>query len=625
MPNIRRTNTASASGEECSTSAEKNLDLQSMFKNLQEIIQSQLDTHNINMQKQFDTQNTNLQDININIQNLQCTQGQLDLKFDNNSQRLNTHIQDIQGQLNIQKNIIEDLQTHMINLQEETRKEMQKYAKDIQTNMVNLEQRMDTRLNENIQKTQDLQIKTKKDLEQIGMLMENKIQEEQKEIQNQVDILYSRIRDNKEDTKQIQGDIIILKEDSIKLQVKVNLMDEQCRTSINKLQQEESDFFENIRSELEQIKRFNNRVIFNDRNNTYNPYLKPQMWPKYRDSQDQVHAMTYLKNIKRLTMEIEDDRQKMNLIRLTLEGRALEWFEMAEDRCDTFEQFEKEFVLQYWNKNIQDRTKVNLLTGRYQEGIVNRENYARDMFNKSKHLPGMSEEEIVRHILNHFIITDGHVVISKEVTSIEELMETLRRLDDLTDLQRQNLRINDGNNNYGSRSNYNGGQSRGNFNNYGNNNRGNYTQNNGNGRGNGNHNFRGNFKQYSNFRGNDKQGNNAYHGEYIDNGNIKSNFNTGNNYRGNFGYGNQSRGYYNHNGTVNQERNNPRAQINHYNLSNTGGFETRDYEEKILGNGDGRKPDIEELHEIKKTTILPDLQNLRTQELSWNQPSTSQN
>ncbi|KAI4470484.1 hypothetical protein MML48_1g05895 [Holotrichia oblita] len=549
MPNIRRTNTASASGEECSTSAEKNLDLQSMFKNLQEIIQSQLDTHNINMQKQFDTQNTNLQDININIQNLQCTQGQLDLKFDNNSQRLNTHIQDIQGQLNIQKNIIEDLQTHMINLQEETRKEMQKYAKDIQTNMVNLEQRMDTRLNENIQKTQDLEIKTKKDLEQIGMLMENKIQEEQKEIQNQ--------------------------EDSIKLQVKVNLMDEQCRTSINKLQQEEGDFFENIRSELEQIKRSNNRVIFNDRNNTYNPYLKPQMWPKYRDSQDQVHAMTYLKNIKRLTMEIEDDRQKMNLIRLTLEGRALEWFEM-------------------------DRTKVNLLTGRYQEGIVNRENYARDMFNKSKHLPGMSEEEIVRHILNHFIITDGHVVISKEVTSIEELMETLRRLDDLTDLQRQNLRINDGNNNYGSRSNYNGGQSRGNFNNYGNNNRGNYTQNNGNGRGNGNHNFRGNFKQYSNFRGNDKQGNNAYHGEYIDNGNIKSNFNTGNNYRGNFGYGNQSRGYYNHNGTVNQERNNPRAQINHYNLSNIGGFETRDYEEKILGNGDGRKPDIEELHEIKK-------------------------
>ncbi|KAI4465126.1 thap-type zinc finger superfamily [Holotrichia oblita] len=206
---------------------------------------------------------------------------QLDLKFDNNSQRLNTDIQDIQGQLNIQKNTIGDLQTHIINLQEETRKEMQKYVKDIQTNIVSLEQRMDTRINENIQKTQELEIETKKDLEEIGMLMENKMQKKQKAVQNDV---HSRIRDNKEDTKQIQGDIRIIKEDSIKLQGKVNLMDEQCRTSINKLQQEEGDFFESITRELEQRKRSNNRLIINDRNNTYNSYLKPQMWPKCGDT-----------------------------------------------------------------------------------------------------------------------------------------------------------------------------------------------------------------------------------------------------------------------------------------------------------------------------------------------------
>ncbi|KAK9711571.1 hypothetical protein QE152_g25392 [Popillia japonica] len=51
-------------------------------------------------------------------------------------------------------------------------------------------------------------------------------------------------------------------------------------------------------------------------------------------------------------------------------------------------------------------------------------------------IEGLSEKEIVQHILSHFILSDSHAVICRDVHTLDGLMEILRRLDDLTDLQR---------------------------------------------------------------------------------------------------------------------------------------------------------------------------------------------
>ncbi|KAK9687824.1 Aspartyl protease [Popillia japonica] len=218
--------------------------------------------------------------------------------------------------------------------------------------------------------------------------------------------------------------------------------------------------------ELARIKSMGVRTIYAEGHGNVKPYLKPETGPKFSGHLDKLHPMTYLRNIKRLTEDITDARLAINLIRLTLIEKALEWFDMrlteditdarlainlirltliekalewfdmVSERCNTTVQFEQEFRKQYWNETQQDRQRIQLLTGRYREGPTTRENYATDMFNRCKNIPALSEQDIAKYLLNHFILSDNQAIICQDVEDMEQLMKILRRLDDLSEVQR---------------------------------------------------------------------------------------------------------------------------------------------------------------------------------------------
>ncbi|KAK9730847.1 hypothetical protein QE152_g14170 [Popillia japonica] len=124
------------------------------------------------------------------------------------------------------------------------------------------------------------------------------------------------------------------------------------------------------------------------------------------------------------------------MIRISLEERALEWYESVSEHITNIEKFETAFQKQYWSQDQQDRTKIQLMTGRYREGPLKRETYACDTYNKCKHLTGMTEREIVQGILRHLIITDPTSVACQDIQNLDKLMEFLRKLDEVTETQR---------------------------------------------------------------------------------------------------------------------------------------------------------------------------------------------
>ncbi|XP_071057318.1 putative leucine-rich repeat-containing protein DDB_G0290503 [Onthophagus taurus] len=189
-----------------------------------------------------------------------------------------------------------------------------------------------------------------------------------------------------------------------------------------------------LRKEIDTI-RISGTGAINSENYHQLYKIKPEVWPKFKGNGDKIHPMTYLNNLLKLTVDIHDPRLILTLIRLTLEERALEWYEMVLDKCSTIEDFQREFKHQFWNKKHQDYQRVRLMTGKYNEKRGTRENYACDLYNRSKHIENTNEAEIAQHILNHFILSDNQSIICQSVGNMDELIEILRRLDYLTEVQ----------------------------------------------------------------------------------------------------------------------------------------------------------------------------------------------
>ncbi|KAK9738458.1 hypothetical protein QE152_g9808 [Popillia japonica] len=161
---------------------------------------------------------------------------------------------------------------------------------------------------------------------------------------------------------------------------------------------------EEIKEELKKNPSQGSTIIHAEGCHTPALFRKPELWPKFKGYQDKLNPMTYIKNVVRLTAGIRDPSEALNLIRISLQERALEWFESVSDQVHNVDDFCEAFKRQYWDKNQQNRVKVQLLTGKYREGPLKREVYACDLYNKSKNIEGLSEKEIVQHILSHFIL-----------------------------------------------------------------------------------------------------------------------------------------------------------------------------------------------------------------------------
>lgn len=285
-------------------------------------------------------------------------------------------------------------------------------------------------------------------LQTTGLSLREQIQATNEQIQTTSTSLREQIQTTKE---QIQTTTTYLQEQiqttneqilttTTNLQEQIQAANEQIR-AINgnveaRLQTTRNDIQHTMETQMAQLKEVSKTTACEGKS-IRNPLLKSNNWPKYRGADDKIHPMTFLQSTLRLCEDITDQKIALNYIRLSLEYRALDWFELISDQCQTVQQFAEAFKQQYWSPLHQDRQKVKLITGKYSKnGTLNREHYACDLYNRSKHIPNLTEQEIARYLLSHFILSDNQAIVCQDVQSMEQLMTILRKLDNLTSLEK---------------------------------------------------------------------------------------------------------------------------------------------------------------------------------------------
>lgn len=77
------------------------------------------------------------------------------------------------------------------------------------------------------------------------------------------------------------------------------------------LQLEELNKFDAVKEKITELKKTEKNVIYGTPHHA-NPLLKSETWPKCKRTNDNIHPMTYLKTILRLSEDIPDSKTALN-------------------------------------------------------------------------------------------------------------------------------------------------------------------------------------------------------------------------------------------------------------------------------------------------------------------------
>lgn len=121
----------------------------------------------------------------------------------------------------------------------------------------------------------------------------------------------------------------------------------------------------------------------------------------------------------------------INIIRATLKGYSLTWFELIQDQINSFEEFERLFVEQYLGIHEQDRLKVIVFNQKYNpRSAISRQHYFLDLYYKAKFLlPEWSEIDLIKNISKHYDFDVYKDVITKRISTSQEFITLLKDYD----------------------------------------------------------------------------------------------------------------------------------------------------------------------------------------------------
>ncbi|KAK4885468.1 hypothetical protein RN001_001739 [Aquatica leii] len=118
-----------------------------------------------------------------------------------------------------------------------------------------------------------------------------------------------------------------------------------------------------------------------------------------------------------------------------LEGDARIWAECYMQRWQNFEEFKEDFSRQFWSQDQQERIRASI----YEPRIYNRRNgnFSQHIWywvDKTQHLePPIPEKILVNALCKHFSYETETALIASRVTSVEELLEVLKGLENRND------------------------------------------------------------------------------------------------------------------------------------------------------------------------------------------------
>lgn len=154
--------------------------------------------------------------------------------------------------------------------------------------------------------------------------------------------------------------------------------------------------------------------------------------PFYFFGDNRTHPKIF---ITRLRQHMNTQHTEANLkqnIRNMLKGQAEIWYELVEDKFENINEFEQLILKQYWSEYTQQKVRLNLFNGKYNENLgISRENYIlKKVYNVRYLEPKFNESEMVRYLARHFQDDVHNVIITQRIVTIDALIEYLRGIDD---------------------------------------------------------------------------------------------------------------------------------------------------------------------------------------------------
>lgn len=145
-----------------------------------------------------------------------------------------------------------------------------------------------------------------------------------------------------------------------------------------------------------------------------------------------VHPKVFIKRLKNYLQTLNPRHNIKQVIQDALRGDAEAWYQMVEDKYETIEQFETIFLNHFWGEYNQQRVRLNLFNGSYNETFgSSREKYIMRKIYNIRHLePSLTEAEMVRYLARHFSEDIHNVIITQRINTIETLIEYVRNIDD---------------------------------------------------------------------------------------------------------------------------------------------------------------------------------------------------
>ncbi|XP_023311504.1 putative mediator of RNA polymerase II transcription subunit 29 [Anoplophora glabripennis] len=198
-----------------------------------------------------------------------------------------------------------------------------------------------------------------------------------------------------------------------------------------------------------------------------------------------IHPAVFIKKLKKYIETLPSSMNIKNIISSTMKGDADIWYQLIEDKYDTFDEFEQLFISKYWGEYHQQKVRINLINGKYNEKFgSSRERYLMKKIYNIKHLePKFTENEMVKMLARHFEEDIHKVIVTQRISTIDGLIDYIRSIDDYQtgwkkNENRQDNRIPNGNGQERRQNEYRNNQERSNDNrqeNRNQNNRGNNT------------------------------------------------------------------------------------------------------------------------------------------------------
>ncbi|KAK4881715.1 hypothetical protein RN001_005034 [Aquatica leii] len=156
--------------------------------------------------------------------------------------------------------------------------------------------------------------------------------------------------------------------------------------------------------------------------------------PKFDPSKRSGHPVKFLRKLENYLKKI-NEANKIDKAIECLEGDARIWAECYMQRWQNFEEFKEDFSRQFWSQDQQERIRASI----YEPRIYNRRNgnFSQHIWywvDKTQHLePPIPEKILVNALCKHFSYEIETALIAARVTSVEELLEVLKGLENRND------------------------------------------------------------------------------------------------------------------------------------------------------------------------------------------------